>query len=217
MTLDPSVFVHERALCESDDIGPGTRVWAFAHIMAGARVGAECNVGDHAFIESGAVVGDRVTVKNSVLLWDKVVVEDDVFLGPNAVFTNDPNPRANVKKDSTAFLPTIVRRGATIGANATVVCGATIGRHAFVGAGSVVVEDVPAHALVVGNPARRIGWVCACGERLPPSLACDCGCRYVVATEDGGLASADEGRPDEGAAGQVRTPPSGGWPESFEE
>jgi UDP-2-acetamido-3-amino-2,3-dideoxy-glucuronate N-acetyltransferase len=180
------VYVHERGLCESTSVGEGTRVWAFAHVMAGAVVGRDCNIGGGAFIESGAVVGDRVTVKNNVLLWDKVVIEDDVFLGPNAVFTNDLNPRAAHRKP---FVPTVVRRGATIGANATVVCGVVVGEAAFVGAGAVVVDDVPAHALVVGNPARRIGWVCACGERLDDALTCpSCARRYQP--EGDGLASA---------------------------
>jgi acetyltransferase-like isoleucine patch superfamily enzyme len=172
------VFVHERALCESDAIGPRTRVWAFAHVMKGAVIGADCNVGDHAFVESGARLGDRVTVKNCVLVWDKVTVEDDVFLGPNMVFTNDMNPRVAFKKSPDAFLPTLVRRGSSIGANATIVCGVTLGENAFVGAGSVVIRDVPAHAMVVGNPARPIGWMCACGEKLTKELACACGRRY---------------------------------------
>ena len=178
MSRDPSVFVHERALCESDAIGARTRVWAFAHVMKGAVLGSDCNVGDHAFIESGARLGNHVTVKNCVLVWDKVTIEDEVFLGPNMVFTNDMNPRVAFKKSPDAFLPTLVQRGASIGANATIVCGVTIGQNAFVGAGSVVIRDVPAHALVVGNPARRIGWMCACGEKLPAALACICGRRY---------------------------------------
>ena len=187
MPLDPSVFVHERALCESEDIGPRTRVWAFAHVMKGARVGAGCNICDHAFLESGSSIGDRVTVKNNVLLWDKVSVEDDVFLGPNAVFTNDMNPRVGFKKSPDRFLPTRVRRGASIGANATIVCGTTIGERAFVGAGSVVIQDVPAYALVVGNPARQIGWMCACGERLPEDLRCTCSRTYRRLDEHEGL------------------------------
>ena len=178
MSRDATVFVHERALCESDAIGPRTRVWAFAHVMKGAVIGADCNVGDHAFVESGARLGDRVTVKNAVLVWDKVTVEDDVFLGPNMVFTNDMNPRVAFKKAPDKFLPTLVRRGASIGANATIVCGVTIGENAFVGAGSVVIRDVPPHAMVVGNPARRIGWMCACGEKLPQNLVCTCGRHY---------------------------------------
>jgi UDP-2-acetamido-3-amino-2,3-dideoxy-glucuronate N-acetyltransferase len=176
--LDDDVFVHPLALCESSSIGRGTRVWAFAHVMPGAVIGTGCNVGGHAFVESGTVVGDRVTIKNGVLLWDKVIVEDDVFLGPNCVFTNDLNPRAAFKKAASGFSATLVRAGATIGANATIVCGIEIGRHAFVGAGAVVTRDVPAHAMVVGNPARRSGWMCACGERLDDGLACGCGRRY---------------------------------------
>jgi UDP-2-acetamido-3-amino-2,3-dideoxy-glucuronate N-acetyltransferase len=187
MARDPSAFVHEKALCESDDIGPRTRVWAFAHVMKGAVVGADCNIGDHAFIESGAKVGDRVIVKNGVLIWDKVTVEADVFLGPNMVFTNDMNPRVAFKNPPERFLPTLVKRGASIGANATIVCGVTIGEQAFVGAGSVVIRDVPAHALVVGNPARRIGWVCECSQKLPVSLACICERRYRLLDERNGL------------------------------
>ena len=185
-----AVFVHERALCESSDIGAGTRIWAFAHVMKGARLGSGCNVGDHAFIEGGAVVGDRVTIKNCVLIWDKVTIDDDVFLGPNMVFTNDMNPRAAVKKPAAAFLPTRVKRGATIGANATVVCGVTIGESAFIGAGSVVIRDVPAFGVVVGNPARRIGWMCACGEKLDAALRCPCGRAYVLVDDRAGLAPA---------------------------
>jgi UDP-2-acetamido-3-amino-2,3-dideoxy-glucuronate N-acetyltransferase len=178
MALDPTVFVHTHALCESESVGSGTRIWAFAHVMAGARIGTDCNLGDHAFIESGAVLGNRVTVKNGVAIWDKVTIEDDVFLGPNMVFTNDLRPRAALKKAAGAFLPTLVHRGATIGANATIVCGVTIGSAAFIGAGTVVVADVPAHAVVVGNPARSIGWACTCGERLDATLQCICGRRY---------------------------------------
>jgi acetyltransferase-like isoleucine patch superfamily enzyme len=189
MPRDPSVFIHEKALCESENIGPRTRVWAFAHVMAGARVGADCNIGDHAFIETGAIIGDRVTVKNSVLVWDKVVVEDEVFLGPNMVFTNDLMPRAAFKNPPESFLPTLVRRGASIGANATIVCGVTLGEQAFVGAGSVVTRDVAAHALVVGNPARRHGWMCSCGEKLPGTLRCSCGRAYAVVSEAAGLRS----------------------------
>lgn len=181
------VFVHPQALCESDQVGDGTRVWAFAHVMKGAVVGVDCNVGGGAFVEAGAVIGDRVTIKNHVLVWDRVTVEDDVFLGPNAVFTNDMNPRAAFKKPEDDFLPTVVRKGASIGANATIVCGTTIGEGAFVGAGSVVTEDVPSYALVVGNPARRIGWMCACGERLGDDLRCSCGRSYETGGSDGGL------------------------------
>ena len=178
MARDPSVFVHALALCESDDVGPRTRVWAFAHILPGARVGADCNVGDHAFVEGGAVVGDGVTIKNGVLLWSGVTVEDGAFLGPGAVFTNDAGPRAPYPKGPAGWRATLVRRGATVGANATVLSGLTIGRWAMVGAGAVVTADVPDHGLVVGNPARQAGWACECGRTLPERLACACGRSY---------------------------------------
>lgn len=195
MTGEP-VFVHPKGLCESRSVGPGTRVWAFAHVMEGAVVGAGCNIGDHAFVESGARLGDRVTVKNAVLVWNRVTIEDEVFLGPNAVFTNDLLPRATRKKPPDELLPTLVRRGATIGANATIVCGTTIGEHAFVAAGAVVTRDVVQHALVAGNPARHIGWVCACGELLGPDLSCSCGRRYRQADGDGaGLVPLVAGEP----------------------
>lgn len=180
---DASVFVHDKALCESDDIGPRTRVWAFAHVMPGASIGPDCNICDHAFVETGAVIGRGVTVKNNVLIWDRVTIEDEVFLGPNVVFTNDLVPRAAIKRPREELLSTLVRRGATIGANTTVVCGVTLGAYAFVGAGSVVVEDVPEHGFVVGNPARRIGWACVCGLRLPTDLSCTCGRTYIPSEE----------------------------------
>jgi UDP-2-acetamido-3-amino-2,3-dideoxy-glucuronate N-acetyltransferase len=172
---ESTVFVHPQALCESRDVGPGTRVWAFAHVMPGARVGADCNICGHAFVESGAWVGDRVTVKNGVLVWEGVTIEDDVFLGPAVVFTNDLRPRAHVKRSGADLLPTLVRRGATLGANATVVCGVTIGSHAFVAAGAVVTRDVPDFAFVAGNPAIQRGWVCWCGERLGEDSTCPAG------------------------------------------
>jgi acetyltransferase-like isoleucine patch superfamily enzyme len=185
--VDPSVFVHPHALCETDDVGPRTRVWAFAHLLPGARVGADCNICDFVYIEGGAVVGDGVTVKNGVQIWDRVTVGDDVFLGPNMVFTNDLDPRAAIKKSHDDLVPTDVGRGATIGANATVVCGVTIGTYAFIGAGSVVTRSVPAHGLAVGNPARRVGWVCECGQRLDGLLRCTCGRRYQLVSEAEGL------------------------------
>jgi UDP-2-acetamido-3-amino-2,3-dideoxy-glucuronate N-acetyltransferase len=179
MPLDPSVYVHTHALCESESIGPRTKVWAFAHVMRDVHVGADCNICDHVFIETGALVGDRVTIKNNVLIWDKVTIEDEVFVGPNAVFTNDITPRVAFKRSPDEFLPTLVQEGASLGANSTIVCGVTIGRQAMVGAGSVVTNDVEAFGLVVGNPARRVGWVCECGRRLPESLSCGCGRRYT--------------------------------------
>jgi acetyltransferase-like isoleucine patch superfamily enzyme len=173
-----SYFVHPQALVETEQIGEGTRVWAFAHVMQGATIGRNCNICDHAFVESGVVIGDGVTIKNGVAIWDGVTLASHVFVGPNAVFTNDLNPRAEVKKGHDQFVPTHVQEGATIGANATIVCGVTLGRYCFVGAGTVVIRDVPPHALVVGNPARQIGYMCECGESLPESLVCVCGNRF---------------------------------------
>jgi len=179
--------VHAKGLCESDDVGPRTRIWAFAHVMKGAVVGEDCNIGDHAFIENGATIGNRVTVKNAVLVWDGVTIEDEVFLGPNMVFTNVRDLRAALRPRPDQFLSTRVRRGAAIGANATIVCGLTVGERALVGAGSVIVADVPAYALVVGNPARRVAWICACGERLGEAFACECGRSYRLVDEVAGL------------------------------
>ena len=150
------VFVHEQGLCESAEVGPGTRIWAFAHVLEGARVGAECNICDGVFIEGGAVVGDRVTVKCGVQLWDGVELEDDVFVGPNATFTNDPMPRSRQWLEE--YPRTVVRAGASIGANATILPGLEIGLGAMVGAGAVVTRSVPPHAIVVGNPARIAGY-----------------------------------------------------------
>lgn len=143
-------YVHPKALVESANIGSGTRIWAFAHILPGARIGRDCNFCDGVFVENDVVVGDRVTVKCGVQLWDGVRLEDDVFIGPNATFTNDILPRSKQPFD---LKYTIVKRGASIGANATILPGITIGENAMVGAGSVVTRDVPSNTLVVGNPA----------------------------------------------------------------
>lgn len=177
------VFIHPAALCESEDVGDGTRVWAFAHVMAGSVIGQHCNIGGHSFVEEGATIGSGVTVKNGVSVWRGVTLEDDVFVGPNAVFTNDLRPRAEMKHDPDDLLATLVRHGATLGANATVVCDTTIGAYAFIGAGAVVIADVPDHALVIGNPARQIGWACRCGHTLAEELSCSsCGRRYQTVT-----------------------------------
>jgi acetyltransferase-like isoleucine patch superfamily enzyme len=172
------VFIHPHALCESNHVGAGTRVWAFAHVMPDAVIGEDCNICDHAFIESGVVIGNHVTVKNGVLLFEKVTIGDDVFLGPHVVFTNDLRPRIEEKTPREEWLPTTVRKGASIGANTTIVCGTVIGEYALIGAGSVVTGDVRPHALVVGNPGRQIGWACVCGGTLTRDLVCDCGRRY---------------------------------------
>jgi len=151
------VFVHERGLCESEDVGDGTRIWAFAHVLPGARLGADCNVCDGVFIEGGVTVGDRVTIKSGVQLWEGVELEDDVFVGPNATFTNDRFPRSRAWLDE--YPRTIVRQGASIGANATILPGIEIGRGAMVGAGAVVTRPVPPNAVVSGNPARIHSYV----------------------------------------------------------
>jgi UDP-2-acetamido-3-amino-2,3-dideoxy-glucuronate N-acetyltransferase len=179
------VFVHPNGLCESDEVGKGTRVWAFAHVLPGARIGHDCNICDGAFVENGASIGDRVTVKNQVMIFEGVDISDDVFLGPGVTFTNDLRPRAHIKRHGAELLPTIVQQGATLGAGVVVVCGLTIGEHAFIAAGAVVTKDVPAHGFMVGNPGRRIGWVCTCGERLPADLRCSCG--RVFERSDSGL------------------------------
>ena len=171
-------FVHPQALVDTEEIGEGTRVWAFAHVMSGAVIGKHCNICDHVFVESNVIIGDGVTIKNGVSVWDGVALADGVFVGPNAVFTNDLNPRAAVKKSRDQFVSTIVAEGASIGANATIVCGIRIGRFAFIGAGAVIIRDVPDYAMMVGNPARQIGFMCECGEKLSGQLKCKCGNRF---------------------------------------
>ncbi|WP_394821288.1 acyltransferase [Pendulispora albinea] len=168
---DPSVFVHSTALCESEDIGARTRVFAFAHVMPGARVGTDCKLYDFSIIDKGAVVGNRVLVKAYTVICEGVTIEDDVFIGPHIAFTNDRVPRGSAD-DGWTLTRTLVRRGASLGANATIVCGVTIGAHAMVAAGSVVTRDVPDHALVMGNPARQRAWVCFCGFRLASGHPC---------------------------------------------
>ena len=163
------VFVHEKGICESAEVGPGTRIWAFAHVLEGARVGADCNICDGVFVEGGAVLGDRVTVKCGVQLWDGVELEDDVFVGPNATFTNDPMPRSRRWLDE--HPRTVVRAGASVGANATFLPGLEIGLGAMVGAGAVVTRSVPPHAIVVGNPARITGYTQSSPEAPAPPPA----------------------------------------------
>jgi acetyltransferase-like isoleucine patch superfamily enzyme len=167
-------YYHPRALVESPHIGEGTRVWAFAHVMKGATIGSNCNLGDHSFVESGAAIGNNVTIKNNVCIWLGVTIEDDVFLGPNVALTNDRVPRSarmpevrerNQNVDSW-LSPTVIERGASIGANATILPGIRVGCYAMVGAGAVVTRDVPPFALVVGAPARQVGDICRCGTRL---------------------------------------------------
>lgn len=170
-------FAHESCyIDEGSEIGAGTRIWHFSHVMSGARIGRGCNIGQNVVVSPEVVIGDNVRIQNNVSVYTGVVLEDDVFCGPSMVFTNVLNPRGHVsRKDE--YRQTIVRKGATIGANATVICGHTIGRYAFIGAGAVVTRDVPAYALIVGNPGRRSGWVCACGVKLASEAAVPVGAR----------------------------------------
>jgi acetyltransferase-like isoleucine patch superfamily enzyme len=185
--IESNATVHPAALCESEHIGKGTRVWAYAHVMADAHIGENCNIGDHAFIESGARIGNGVVIKNNVMIWDGVTLEDNVFVGPGVTFTNDRFPRSRHKPeaqeryaDSANWLEqTRVCSGASLGARTIVVSRTVIGAHAMTAAGSLVTHDVPPHRLVAGQPAREIGWVCSCGQRLDDSLTCpQCRRRY---------------------------------------
>jgi UDP-2-acetamido-3-amino-2,3-dideoxy-glucuronate N-acetyltransferase len=159
-TVDPSSFVDPGA-----EIGAGTRIWHFCHVMPGAVIGERCNLGQNVVVMPGTRIGNNVKIQNNVSIYEGVTLEDDVFCGPSCVFTNVLNPRSHISRKH-EYRPTLVRRGATIGANATVVCGVTLGQYAFVGAGAVVTGDVPDFGLMLGVPARRVGWVCQCGLRL---------------------------------------------------
>lgn len=178
--------IHETADIESGAvIGNDSNIWQHCIIKSGAQIGNGCNVGAGCYIEAGVRVGNRVKIKNNITLYEGVTIEDDVFLGPNCVFTNVINPRSFIERKN-EFKETVVRRGATIGANATIICGNTVGRYAMVGAGSVVTKDVPDYALFVGNPARHHGYVCECGCKLSKDLKCDvCNSEYLI--EEGRL------------------------------
>ena len=178
-------FVHETSYAdEGAQIGEGTTIWHFCHIMGGARIGKDCRIGQNVSIAGKAVIGNNVKIQNNVSIYDQVVLEDYVFCGPSMVFTNVFNPRSHIPRQH-EYRGTLVRRGATIGANATIVCGLTIGRCAFVGAGAVVTKDVPDYALVYGSPAHQHGWMCQCGAKLRvegQEATCPaCGDGYVLA------------------------------------
>jgi UDP-2-acetamido-3-amino-2,3-dideoxy-glucuronate N-acetyltransferase len=184
--MEPSdVFVHQSSYVDQpSSIGPGTKIWHFSHVMKNSRIGAGCNIGQNVVISPDVVIGNNVKIQNNVSVYTGCILEDDVFCGPSMVFTNVVNPRSHVaRKDE--YKATLVRQGASLGANCTVVCGTTIGRYAFVGAGSVVTRDIPDHALVYGNPARLRGWMCACGIALRfadddgHAVCATCGAAYV--------------------------------------
>jgi UDP-2-acetamido-3-amino-2,3-dideoxy-glucuronate N-acetyltransferase len=173
-----SSYVDEGAI-----VGPGTKIWHFSHVMGGAKIGEKCSIGQNVNVGGKAVIGNGVKIQNNVSVYDDVIIEDEVFCGPSCVFTNVINPRAFVERKN-EYKRTLVRRGASIGANATIVCGSSLGEYSFVGAGSVVTRDVPAHAMVYGSPARVRGWVCRCGVKLGDDLACaECGTAYVKSGE----------------------------------
>jgi UDP-2-acetamido-3-amino-2,3-dideoxy-glucuronate N-acetyltransferase len=162
----PPFFAHESSYIDDGAvIGDGTKIWHFCHVLPGAVIGERCNLGQNVVVMGGTTLGNNVKVQNNVSIYEGVVLEDDVFCGPSCVFTNVSNPRSHVSRKS-EYRRTLVRRGSSIGANATIVCGVTLGEYCFIGAGAVVRSDVPAYALMVGVPARRVGWMCQCGVRL---------------------------------------------------
>lgn len=165
MNPSSSYYAHPTAVVESESIGEGTKIWHFAHIRKGSKIGKNCNIGKSVYIDIDAIIGNNVKIQNFVSVYKGVTIEDDVFVGPSATFTNDLYPRAFIW-DEDHVSDTLICRGASIGANATLVCGITVGRYAMIGAGSVVAEDVPPFALVLGNPGRQKGFVCYCGKRL---------------------------------------------------
>lgn len=181
MTEDKSTLIHESSYVDEDvEIGEGTKIWHFCHLQRGARLGANCSLGQNVNIGNNVTIGDGCKIQNNVSIYEGVTLEDGVFCGPSCVFTNDLTPRADYPKGRAGYKSTRIRKGASIGANATVVCGHTVGKWALIGAGAVVSCDVPDHALMLGVPARRAGWVCQCGALLKDGLRCAvCGREYA--------------------------------------
>lgn len=180
-------FVHESSYVDEPvSIGSGTKIWHFCHIQQGAKIGKNCSLGQNVNVSNNVVIGDYCKIQNNVSLYEGVTLEDHVFCGPSCVFTNDLTPRAKYPKGSGNYIKTLVKEGATIGANATIVCGVTIGSWAMIGSGAMVTKDVPSHALVVGVPAKQVGWACECGAVLGVELDCKrCGRAYAL--DDGEL------------------------------
>jgi len=177
-----NIFVHESSYIDDDvKIGDNTNIWHFCHIQSGAYIGERCNIGQNVYISKNVKIGNGVKIQNNVSIYEGVEIDDDVFLGPSCVFTNVINPRSKYPKESKDYQKTIIKKGATIGANATIVCGHTIGLYALIGAGAVVTSDVKDYALMAGVPARRIGWVCECGNKLNKDNICDkCNRKYKM-------------------------------------
>ncbi len=188
MSVHESAFVHESAYVDDGaQIGAGTKVWHFCHVLGGAVIGERTSLGQNVVVMNGTKIGTNVKIQNNVSIYEGVELEDDVFCGPSMVFTNVMNPRSHVSRKN-EYRRTLVKRGASIGANATIVCGSTLGAYCFIGAGAVVAKDVPAFALMVGVPARRMGWMCQCGERLPDSGTGTCAaCGSTYESRDGVL------------------------------
>lgn len=179
-------FVHESSyIDENVEIGEGTKIWYFCHVQSGAKIGERCSLGQNVNVSNNVKIGNGVKIQNNVAIYEGVEIEDDVFCGPSCVFTNDLTPRAKYPKGHENYKKTLIKRGASIGANATIVCGHTVGEWALIGAGAVVASDVPAHALMLGVPAKRKGWVCECGELLRDSLVCTCCFRTYKEVEKG--------------------------------
>ncbi len=183
-TDEKKYYVHETSIVEPNvNIGEGTKIWLFSHIMSGASIGIKCNIGQNVYIGKGVKIGDYVKIQNNVSVYESVELEDYVFCGPSCVFTNVINPRSEIERKN-EFKPTIVKYGASIGANATILCGIEIGKFAFIGAGAVVLKPVSDYALIVGNPGRQAGWMCRCGVRLKMNkdygICLSCGEKYFI-------------------------------------
>jgi acetyltransferase-like isoleucine patch superfamily enzyme len=190
-----STFIHPTALVETDQIGENTRVWAYVHILSGARIGKNCNIGDHCFIEGGVAIGDDTTIKNGNMIWEGVTLEAGVFVGPHVFFTNDLYPRSprllqasfRYQNKTDWLRPTLIKQGASLGAAAVILAGVTVGKYAMVGAAAVVTQDVPDYAMVKGNPARAYRWICQCGQplRLTEGQAICGKCKLEFLAHDG--------------------------------
>ena len=173
-------IVHPSSIIDAGaTIGDNTRIWHFSHVCGGAKIGENCSLGQNVFVGNDVNIGNNVKIQNNVSIYDAITIEDNVFCGPSMVFTNVYNPRSHISRKS-EYRKTLVKTGATLGANATIICGVTIGEYAFIGAGAVIKTDVVPYAVMVGVSARQIGWMCQCGLKIPTSNACQCGLKYTI-------------------------------------